>query len=242
MTQPSASLTNLLNPQDIANVEATLAELVRKALRHDILSLAFHPGMHLTLRELTERYGVRATPVREALWSLVGEGLVESEAKIGFRVPRLKRDRLSTLAALRLRIEPWGLAQSLESAGKAWVASVERAYAGLTRVDALVGDQRKIDDNWESAHRAFHMALLSGCQPASLLREVEAWYVETDRYRRLSSPGLGATAANKYDHDILFDAVMSMNAGLAVETLERHILETSQRHQAYFDAAHMLDD
>ncbi len=220
----------------------TLTDLVRLALRRDILSLVLAPGAHLKLRELKERYNVGATPIREALWSLAGEGLIENEAQVGFRVADASRDRLLGLAGMRRHIEPWALELSMTKASPRWLAAVEEAYARFTPKDAMVGDQRAIDADWEDAHRNFHMALLSGCEMPALLRDVSRWYEETDRYRRLISPSLGYTVVNKVDHDVLYDAVMAGNRELAIETLRQHIMETTKRHGSYFDGVEESSD
>jgi GntR family transcriptional regulator, carbon starvation induced regulator len=220
----------------------TLTEVVRLSLRRDILTLAFPPGAHLTLRELKTRYNVGATPLREALWSLVGEGLVENEAQIGYRVADASRDRLAALAGLRERIEPWVLGLSMTRADPAWFIGVEAAYARLAPIDALVGDARAMNPEWEDAHRAFHLALLAGCGMPEVVREIARWYEGTDRYRRLISRTLGDTVGHKGDHDVLYDAVRAGDVTLAVETLKRHIVDTSARHLSYFDGVPALAD
>jgi GntR family carbon starvation induced transcriptional regulator len=220
-----------------ASCEVTLTDQAYRLLRRDILTAqAFKPMAHLALRALTQLYGIRATPLREALWALVGEGLVEAIPNLGFRVSRLRPERLRTLAILRQQIEPWALEVSIHTGGPDYLANVERAYAELDHIDALVGDMRLIDEPWEAAHSAFHRSLLSGCSERGILEQVQHWHDETNRFRRLSSPTLGGTAANKYDHDIIYAAVMSGDSNLAVVTLRNHIIETSTRHLSYFDA------
>jgi GntR family carbon starvation induced transcriptional regulator len=225
--------SELLRPDD----GDTLTDLLRSSLRRDVLSLALAPGVRVTLRELKLRYGAGATPLREAMWSLVGEGLIQYEPQVGFRVADASRDRLVGLGGLRQHVEPWALGHSMQSHDRSWLAAVEAAYARLAPIDALVGDPRAIGAEWEEAHRLFHLSLLSGCGMPALLREVSRWYEETDRYRRLMSPTLGSTVAAKTDHDVLHEAVRAGDLGLATETLERHIVDTTARHLGYFDAA-----
>jgi DNA-binding GntR family transcriptional regulator len=220
----------------------TLTEVVRLSLRRDILSLALAPGVHVTLRELKQRYGVGATPLREALWSLVGEGLIENEAQVGYRVADASRDRLAGLSGLRQHVEPWALRlamnnQAADNAERSWLDCVEAAYARLAPIDAQVGDLRAINPEWEDAHRTFHLALLQGCRMPAVMTEISRWYEGTDRYRRLISPTLGYTVGNKGDHDVLYEAVRAGDVTLAVETLERHIIDTTTRHLSYFDGA-----
>jgi DNA-binding GntR family transcriptional regulator len=139
-------------------------------------------------------------------------------------------------------MEPWALGHAMQSGDRSWVANVEAAYARLAPIDALVGDPRAIDPEWEEAHRLFHLSLLAGCKMPALLREISRWYEETDRYRRLISPTLGYTVGSKGDHDVLHEAVRNGDAAFATATLERHIIDTTARHLSYFDGSDIPAD
>lgn len=215
----------------------TLTDIVRLSLRRDILSLALEPGVRLTLRTLKSRYGFGATPLREALWNLAGEGLISNEPQAGFRVAEASRDRLVGLSGLRQHMEPWALKHAMQSEDRLWIRKVDASYARLAPIDALVGDPRAIDPGWEKAHRDFHLSILAGCKMPALLREILRWNEETDRYRRLISPTLGFTVGNKPDHDLLYEAVRNSDVALATATLEAHIASTTARHLSYFDDA-----
>jgi GntR family transcriptional regulator, carbon starvation induced regulator len=180
------------------------------------------------------RYGVDATPVREALWNLAGEGLIQYEPQAGFRVAVANCDRLTGLSGLRQRVVPWMLGRAMHNPDRSWVAGVETAYARLGPIDALVGDRRAVNPEWQEAHRLFHLSLLAGANMPSL-REISRRHEEIKRYRRLTSPTLGDTVGNKSDHDVLFEAIVAGDAARAVATLERHIRDTTARHLRYFD-------
>lgn len=212
----------------------TLTETVRLALRRDVLSLTFAPGTHLSIRGLRARYDVGATPVREALWSLVGEGLIVAEAQHGFRVAEADRERLTGLTRLRRRVEPWLLTVALRQGGPLWLRNVERAFSAFEPVDSKIGDTRPIDERWETLHRAFHLSLIEGSGMPTLVQAIAAWYEETDRYRRLASRDLGSTAGAKGDHEELFKLVTAGKAATAVAMLKRHICDTTDRHLDYF--------
>ncbi|MBN9145677.1 MULTISPECIES: GntR family transcriptional regulator [unclassified Novosphingobium] len=70
------------------NAGAT-AERVLKALRLRLMDRDIRPGDRLDPALLTSQLGASATPVREALHVLSGEGLVEARAGGGFCLPLL---------------------------------------------------------------------------------------------------------------------------------------------------------
>ena len=66
------------------------SELVAR-LREDLLAGELKPGAPLRLAMVRERYGAGLTPLREALFQLVAEGLVTTEDQRGFRVAEVSR-------------------------------------------------------------------------------------------------------------------------------------------------------
>jgi GntR family transcriptional regulator, carbon starvation induced regulator len=214
---------------------ATVAGVVHHALRHDIISLKLPPGSPLRIHELRRRYEAGATPLREALCTLVGEGLVESEPQHGFRVMPTTREDLRSLAILRREIEPQALRLSMQAGDAAWMREVTEAYLAFQAVGTKVGDERPIERNWELRHRAFHMSTLSACGLVPMLQLVARCYDLGDRYRRLASPNLGATAGTHADHEGLYLAVRAGDVEGAVSLLRRHVQDNTDRHLAYFD-------
>jgi DNA-binding GntR family transcriptional regulator len=215
---------------------ATVAGVVHQALRHDIICLNLQPGSPLRIHELRRRYEAGATPLREALCTLVGEGLVESAPQHGFRVMPTSREDLCSVAILRGEIEPQALRLSMQNGDATWLREVNDAYLAFQQVRSKVGDERPIDRRWELRHRGFHMSLLSACGLSSMLQLVARWYDLSDRYRRLASPNLGATAGTSADHEGLYLAVREGDVEGAVALLRRHVKDNADRHLAYFDA------
>lgn len=110
------------------------------AIRSWVCDGRFRPGARLQAVELAAELRLSATPVREALSRLAGEGLLEDRRREGFFVRRLTAAEIADLHRLSLacllialdpsrprRGEPAGAA---EPAG---VPSAERLLAGLVR-------------------------------------------------------------------------------------------------------------
>ncbi|GAA3013989.1 GntR family transcriptional regulator [Streptomyces fulvorobeus] len=64
----------------------TLRQQIADALRDEVLSGRLRPGREFTVKQIAEQYGVSATPVREALFDLSAQGLLESDQHRGFHV------------------------------------------------------------------------------------------------------------------------------------------------------------
>lgn len=84
-----------MNPEKIAS-------LVRRAVRERMLA----PGQVLNQDELARRFGVSRIPLREALRTLSGEGLIVMRPGMGAVVFELDAYEVEELYDLRLQLEP----------------------------------------------------------------------------------------------------------------------------------------
>lgn len=85
---------------------SSLREQVADALRALLVSGKMRPGTVYSAPFLASGFGVSATPVREAMLDLAGEGLVEVVRNKGFRVTVLTEAELDAMAEVRMLIEP----------------------------------------------------------------------------------------------------------------------------------------
>jgi DNA-binding GntR family transcriptional regulator len=80
-----------LEPPPTRGQRERLSPQVAVRIRDRIMTGAEAPGHRLRAEHLAEQFGISATPVREALMSLAGEGLVEFDPGRGFRVVAMTR-------------------------------------------------------------------------------------------------------------------------------------------------------
>lgn len=105
------------------NAGAT-SERVYDALKAQILSRAFRPGDRLDPAVLSEPLNASVTPVRDALNTMKGEGLVEARASEGFYLPQVDAPALRDLyrwneEILRLAIRAWPSSAAYDSSAPA---------------------------------------------------------------------------------------------------------------------------
>ena len=136
----------------------TRSDWALRRLRTAILTGEFPPGTKLRAEELAERWQVSPTPLREAFQRLGGARLVEVSPQRGVRVAEFTLEDAADLYALRLRLEPPALRQSLRRSDDAHRREIADA---LARLEAA----RTLEDGTE-AHLAFHAALLARCPAA----------------------------------------------------------------------------
>lgn len=84
---------------------ASLRDRARRAIRGSIVTGELAEGVIYPVAYFSERLGVSATPIREALFDLAGLGLVEVVRNRGFRIPLLTSRDLDELYDVRTMLE-----------------------------------------------------------------------------------------------------------------------------------------
>lgn len=191
---------------------------VLDALRAALVDGELAPGEIYSGPALGERFGVSATPVREAMQQLALEGAVECLPNRGFRVLTRTQDQLAELAAVRALLEVpvmLGLARTVDPA--AWAQLRPAALA--TAEAAAAGDLAHYAD----ADRAFHRAVLSLAGNAQLVLVAE------DLHRRSQWPVLGAPRPRRADlvadaaeHTALLEALTAGDLPVVESLVREH--------------------
>ncbi|MEW2396222.1 GntR family transcriptional regulator [Streptomyces sp. NPDC046862] len=186
------------------------------ALRAALVAGDLTPGEVYSAPALGERFGVSATPVREAMQQLALEGAVEVVPNRGFRVVERGAHELADLAEIRALIEmPVVLRLARTLPAERWAElrplAEETARAAASGCPAAYGE----------ADRAFHRAVLGLAGNEQLVR------VADDLHRRsqwaLGGEPVRCRAELMVDaavHLALLDALVARDLG-AVEALLR---------------------
>jgi DNA-binding GntR family transcriptional regulator len=206
----------------------TLTEQVLERLRDDIVGGTFAASEKLRVQDLSRRYGVGSSPLREALSRLTADGLVASESNRGFRVAPVSVADFLDIADTRIRIESVALEQSIQTGDDAWEGRLIADFHQLRKfeLDANYRPDSTINDpahEWERRHRNFHRSLVSACPSPWLLHFDGLLLWQFDRYRRLVSLSAAATRTGRQQEQRLYDAALARNAKLASEILRAHI-------------------
>ena len=158
-------MTDILAPRGGGRpgVTPSRTEAVLDAVKHAILTGELSPGQALVETELAERLGVSKTPVREALKTLAGSGLVEMLPYKGAAVRQVDRELARAVYDMRLLLEPVAVGRTTQ-AGITLTAAHTALDAADTARDAA---ERSL------ANRAFHRVLYAGCGNPLLIQKLD---------------------------------------------------------------------
>jgi GntR family carbon starvation induced transcriptional regulator len=205
----------------------TIATVVQKRLRADILGLTLKPGQTLRFETLRERYAVGLSPLREALMRLIAEGLVLLEDHRGFRVAPVSREHLLDLTMVRSVIEALAIKLSIEKGDEHWESFVMASFNILSKYPAKSG-RELFDPDYEKRHRTFHYSLYAACGSPILLGNLAQFDNQWTRYRLLSGRYMSRKRNISREHELLKTSVLSRNVEKSVRAIQQHIRASTE--------------
>ena len=186
-------------------------------LRRVIASGQVPPGSPIPLDDVAAFFGVSLIPVREALKTLLGEGLLEHQPRLGYTVTALTQHELDELYVVRGALEAAALHVAVRQATTAEHHRVRAVHARLgVAVDE--GDAA----GFQRASREFHEALLAPCRMPRLLHMLDiAWNLTepVQTMMRISEP---ERAAMREDHERMLEAFVARDAERLTELAAQH--------------------
>jgi len=215
--------------RDLAAEAGSLTESAYRNIRADIIAGRFPPGTKLQIDDLKSRYGLSASPLREALARLVSQGFVSAESQRGFRVAAMSPDDLADITLARQVVEVAALKRAIERGDDAWEGAILAAYHRLDRfVARLEGRPLENFTEFGELHKAFHIALIAACGSPRLLDEQSRLYDQAERYRQgmMQNFMIIGHGVLMREHKELMDLVLARKTEEALATLHHHLSHT----------------
>ncbi|MCY3749143.1 MAG: GntR family transcriptional regulator [Chloroflexi bacterium] len=192
----------------------TKRELVYGALRDAIQAGRLRAGERLVIHAIASELGVSDVPVREALFQLEAEGLIDNQPHVGATVAGLDPDEVRDVY----------LASSIVEGATAALAvphmtsrDQRHLQATLEHMDAAI----EVNDVEELARldQDFHRTLYARCPSAQLLELVEQLWGTKERVRT-TYPTRARGRASQREHRAIVSAVQRADS-TGVEALIR---------------------
>jgi DNA-binding GntR family transcriptional regulator len=204
--------------------KGTLIEAAIEYLTNDIVNGEFEPEQKLSIAKLKARYGIGASPLREALSQLAPLGFVDFDSRRGFRVAAMSIEDLADITRVRILIESEALTLSIEKGDDEWDVDIAGACRRLQRLATREqSGETPTPGEIEEAHWKFHRALISACDSPRLLTLQEILYNQGQRYRSIMMRKWHAMDEVAQIHQDLADIVLSRDIERACVALREHL-------------------
>lgn len=202
----------------IDGMSSRLSETLRERIEEEIATGKLAPGTHLDEVEMTQRFGVSRTPVREALLRLADLGLVDIYPQSGTRVAPIRIEKVRAAQLIREAVE-------VEIVGR---AALEADAETLARLETLIDDQRIAAGRGDirrlfELDEAFHRAIFAAAGFLSVSEELEDLRVHLDRLRYISVAWPRPAEFIVREHTAILAGMAARDAVAAAAAMRAHL-------------------
>jgi DNA-binding GntR family transcriptional regulator len=199
----------------------SLREQVTRALEAAVIAGELQPGVIYSAPGLAERFGVSATPVREAMLDLVGEGMVEPVRNRGFRVIEVSEADLDQISQIRLLVE----VPTMGQVAKLLTAEKIAELNALGQAIEEAAQQRNLIE-YLDCDRKFHAQLISAIANPRLTDLVDRLRRQARLFGLQELADTGKLVASAQEHRTLLRVLQSGDVAASESLMTAHIAHT----------------
>lgn len=206
----------MLSPLSQKNLRDQALEILKLRL----ISGDLAPGQIYSASSLATELGVSNSPVREAMLTLVNQGLMETVRNRGFRVVPLSQKELRNIYDLRVLIEIPSTARLAEIADM--VRSREAEFAALA--EKIVSSAETADIvSYLDADRSFHIGLLEMLDNEHLVAIVGNLRDQSRHYGLKALSDRGTLVDSAKEHMPILRAIVAGDYALTAKLMSAHM-------------------
>jgi len=194
-------------------------DTIAQSLRLEIHSGALEPGLALRQEDLAQRFGTSRIPVRDALKTLEGEGLVRIYPAQGAFVSRPRASEVLELFEIRILLELELLRQAWPNFDAAQMLKVEQTLQPMRTAPDL--------ETWNALDFELHRSLYMPAGKLRMLEQVENLRGQTNRFCLLTHPDKLELEHCDGQHAALIAACKNGDLETALERLKSHLEHAS---------------
>lgn len=196
----------------------TTSKTIYYKLRDEIINLYLEPGTSISEKELSEKYSVSRTPVREALVRLSQEGLVNIYPQKGTVVSLIDLSAVEDGRFLREHLERAVVKEACREFSPEKIFALEMNLK-LQKMYIENHDNKKLFE----ADEEFHKIIFQGSNKERIWDSINDGSTEFQRIRMLR-----LTANSSWDniylqHQEIFNAIKNKNTEAAEEFMKEHL-------------------
>ena len=203
---------------------ARSADKLITQITQDISSGALRPGDQLEEADLSERFNVSRTPVREAIGVMVSNGLLETRPRKGAFVRVLTPEELldlfevaAELEAMACRLAAGSLTEEHELAIKIQLDRCKKVAAS--------NDKKQ----YSICNLEFHDAIHQASRNKWLISQLKQTGIHLNSYRSIPYDVRGRLAKSADEHEQIFEAILEGDERKASDLMRDHMMLQGKR-------------
>jgi len=186
-------------------------------LRRCILDGEVPPGCAIPVDGVATAFGVSRIPVREALMTLIGEGLVDHRANTGYRVAKMTAGEFGEIYLVREALETAAMRLAIGLADATDDDEARSAHAALEAA-VLAGDTRA----HHRQSRRFHLALIGPCRMRRMLHMLDLAWNMTEPLQPMAHLDPGERELLHRDHAGMLAAFVARDCDALIRVCAEH--------------------
>ncbi len=211
------------------NRRLQLSDEAARYVRELIMSGQLRPGEHVRPEQVAVALGISATPVREGLLALRGEGFLQLLPRRGFVVAPLSADDIRDLFVTQALIAGELAARAAERLTESEIAELRDLQV---RIDKAA--QAGAADEMEQLNHQFHRRINLAAQSEKLL-----WMLRMiTKYvpRRFYADIVGWPSASAHDHSAVIKALEARDPEKTRQAIAAHVRHAGDLLAKHFEA------
>jgi len=202
----------------------SLADQAYDALKRDILTCTLDPGTQLAQSDLTARYNLGITPIREALKRLEMEGYVQAIPRYGTLITPITIEDINDIYEMRLILEKSAARLAVERASDAQIETLAQ-QANFTYTFGNRQSYLEFLDH----NTGFHSQVASASGNRRLQDAIAHLLDSMTRIFHIGLDLRDSAEEMRAEHIQLVEALLKRDAGLAEKIVEDQILRSRER-------------
>jgi DNA-binding GntR family transcriptional regulator len=200
------------------SIKLTLSDKLRELLEEMIMSGELLPGVKINESDLTQKFQVSRTPMREAIKALVATGLLEVRSRQGVWVAAVPIPKLMEMFEIMAILE--GQCAKY-AARRAMPAEVEKMLA----IQALLEEKLKTGDaqTFYNVNALFHDALYAASHTQFIAEQTRFLRKRLSMYRKHATYLPGRMAATIQEHASIISAIQAKDSKGAMAAAQDHV-------------------
>jgi DNA-binding GntR family transcriptional regulator len=194
---------------------STVAARITEAVAERIIAGTLQPDTPLRQDHVAREFNSSHVPVREAFRQLEAQHLVVALPRRGVRVAPLDATAIREISEMRAALEVVALRNAAPKLTAPHLAKIELALIESDNAETL--------QEFETANRAFHQALVAPCGMPRLLASLDGLQRANSRLVFAMARSAGWRPRSNQDHRLILGALRSRNIDQACSLLARHI-------------------
>jgi DNA-binding GntR family transcriptional regulator len=197
---------------------------VREQIEESIATGRFAPGMRLDETMLAEKFKVSRTPLREALFQLAAEGLIEMTPRRGSVVKEITPARLVEMFEVMAELEAMCGRLAARRMSELEHQQLSKALRACRKACKSTDPDRYYYEN-----QKFHHLIYEGSHNRFLYEQASALHKRLSPYRRLQLRVRDRMPRSLAEHEDIVSAILIGDAEVTARLSRAHVLVQGQR-------------